>query len=264
MPKSFGRVHLVSSAAVIALVAGSTLAIAQMETAAATDAPADANPLVQAALAVAPAPVAEADAAVSADGVFRKITVPAKGLYRFEAPVGSGIKLSINGQLVIDASGAPVEDGGLITALQSLTPGDHAIEITGVAADAPELSGLTFSSIGSEPRPLMDASLSITPGEAATLAVANTALSPSATAPAVPQARCPAWRPARAKRRLPSVARPRNPAEQALWAPPLLAARWPKAAWAAGCALSMAAAAHAWPQPLRPRQRLAPHPAAAR
>ncbi|MEO1578823.1 MAG: DUF1800 family protein [Pseudomonadota bacterium] len=157
-----------------------------METAAATDAPAEANPLVQAALAVAPTPVAEpgSEAATPADGVFRKITVPAKGLYRFEAPVGSGIMLSINGQLVIDASGAPVGDATTITALHSMTPGDHAIEITGVDADAPELSGLTFSPIGSEPRPLMDASLSITPGEASTLAVANSALSPSATEPA--------------------------------------------------------------------------------
>lgn len=179
MHKTFGKAHLVSSAAAIALVSGATLALAQMDTT--PDPTPPAATLVPAALTLQPAIKAEAPS----DTLFRKITVPAKGLYRFEAPAGSNLKLSINGQLVIDTTGMPVGDAvAPITALHSMTPGDHALEISGEDVQSMDLSGLTLSPIGSEPRPLMEASLQINADEAATLSVANAALPPSATAAA--------------------------------------------------------------------------------
>ena len=172
MPKTFKRVELASGVAIIALISGASLALAQMD--AATDATPPTPTLIPAALGPTPAPAADPVAPVTSDALFRKVTIPAKGLYRFEAPQGSGIKLSIDGQLVIDASGLPNGDtGAAIPALISLTPGDHAIKIEGVDADAPDLSDLTFSPIGAEPQALVPASLDITEAEASELTVKN-------------------------------------------------------------------------------------------
>ncbi|MEM7719350.1 MAG: DUF1800 family protein [Pseudomonadota bacterium] len=134
-----------------------------------------------------------ADAAVSdeapeADGIFRKFTVPAQGVYRFEAAAGSGIELYIDGTLAIDTTGPVIDElEASIQAMQTLTPGDHVIRIKVEAENFASLETLTFGALGSEPMNLIAMSETISPADGMALAAKNRAVVPGTATAALPQ-----------------------------------------------------------------------------
>ncbi|MEL7150365.1 MAG: DUF1800 family protein [Pseudomonadota bacterium] len=182
MQKRFDRINLVSSAAVIALIAGGGMAAAQ-------DSGEGVNAerflsiarALQSEAAAAPAP---AEPTEETGGLFRKITVASQGVFRFEAPAGSGMELLVNGEVAIDTT-APSTAGGSVTALQTLTAGEHAIQIKLLGGRLP---GVSFGQIGSEPSDLVDVSQQVTVREGLALALRNSAIGSAApSAPASPQ-----------------------------------------------------------------------------
>ena len=122
------------------------------------------------------------------DGIFRKITIPAQGVFRFEAAAGSGIELYVDGTLAIDATGPALDDNDApVRALQTLSPGDHAIRIVVAAENLPALEALTFGALGAEPRSLLDVTQQISPDEGMSLAAKNSAVMPGTDTASLPQ-----------------------------------------------------------------------------
>ncbi|MGR3511119.1 MAG: DUF1800 family protein [Paracoccaceae bacterium] len=187
MQKRFGKINLVSGVAAIALFAGTGAVIGEQMM------PSTDNASAEKFLAVAramqednAAPGAATEAAeVETDGIFRAVTIPTQGVYRFEAPAGSGLQLYIDGALAIDTTGPALDgDDATVKALQTLSAGDHAIRIKVMADDLPALEALTFGALGSDPLNLIEMSRQITPDEGRTLAAKNASVLPTATASA--------------------------------------------------------------------------------
>ncbi|MEP1652107.1 MAG: DUF1800 family protein [Paracoccaceae bacterium] len=183
MRKSFYRIEMLSGVAAAALIAGTgTLFAEQMMPAADKD-------TSDRFLAVAKAMQGDADVAANdtpdvevEGGLYRKVTVPVKGVYNFAAAPGTGLKLYIDGTLAIDTTGPALEDDSTpIKALQALSAGAHAIRIEGADGNANALEVLTFAALGAEPRTLAEVSEEISPQEEATLAAENASVMPSTT-----------------------------------------------------------------------------------
>ncbi|MEM7472991.1 MAG: DUF1800 family protein [Pseudomonadota bacterium] len=181
----FYKAELSASVASIALIIGSGAAVAEQQSPG-QEANEKFMAVVQAmqsdasnsALVEANSP-SEVDVAVP-DGLFRKLTVATNGVYRFEAPANSGIKLFIDEVLAIDTTGEVTDpDAEPIKALQALSAGDHAIRIESADGGAELLEMINFGAIGSEPRNLALASSALAPMDGAKLAARNSALMPS-------------------------------------------------------------------------------------
>lgn len=84
-----------------------------------------------------------------------RLNVPAAGLFSLRAPANTGIQIFVDGMLTIDASGTRLETIGTeITGLMSLRPGDHVIEVRGIAPDHPDWFRITLAVAGGQPVPL--------------------------------------------------------------------------------------------------------------
>lgn len=182
MRKSFCRIELFSGVAAVALLAGAgTLYAEQMPVA-----KAEASERFLAVLKSEEATSGSVQSEASVDGVFRKITVPTQGVYRFETAAGSGVKLYVDGVLAIDTTGPVLENATPVKALQALTAGAHAIEVEASDSTIDPLMVLTFGALGSEPRALSEVSEEITAEEGTALAAKNAALMPSSSVAAAP------------------------------------------------------------------------------
>ena len=110
-------------------------------------------------------------------GFYRKITVPTQGVYRFEAVAGSGVRLYVNGALAIDATGPVIDEAETgVTALQTLSPGDHSVMIEVLGDDMAVVAGLVFGALGAEPRALIEVSTDISKEEGVSLAARNASI----------------------------------------------------------------------------------------
>lgn len=116
--------------------------------------------------------------------ILRKWTVPAAGLYTLRVPANSGMKVSLDGKLVVDATGSRLDDvGEAITALISLEPGDHVISITGITEENISLSEVTLNPSGETPVQLYKLTTEIDALEGEAILAAQTVLNtPSGTA----------------------------------------------------------------------------------
>ena len=180
MRKTFSKIELFSGAAAVALIAGSGALLADQRMPA-SDSEAGAR-FLAVAKAMQEGSETEPAIAVESDALFRKITVPVNGVYRFETASGSGLKLFVNDTLAIDTTGPVLdEDQAPIKALQTLSAGAHAIRIEVSGDNAAPLEALTFGALGAEPRTLAEVSEVITAEESATLAAQNGSMMPSAT-----------------------------------------------------------------------------------
>ena len=187
MRNTFSRIELFSGVAAAALIAGSGTLFAEQMMPLADKGASERFLAVAKAMQGGPdaAPVVDAEAG---EGIFRKITVPVKGVYRFEAAAGTGLKLYVDGALAIDTTGPALDETGTIKALQALSVGAHAIRVEGADGDLNALEVLTFAALGAEPRTLAEVSEEISPEEGAQLAAENASVMPSATtASAVPE-----------------------------------------------------------------------------
>jgi len=120
-----------------------------------------------------------AEAAVE-NTALRKWTLPSAGMYAIHAPGNSGVQISINGKLVVDATGTRLaEVGQNITGILSLQAGDHAIEVTGVDADQALLGSITVNAVGAEPQSLTDQTTAIEASEASEILAARASLDPA-------------------------------------------------------------------------------------
>lgn len=109
--------------------------------------------------------------------VLRKWTVQSAGTYTFRVPANSGIKVTINGALLIDASGTRADDiGKTITAFVSLEAGDHVVNMTGVSAENANIPLITVNAVGQDPRPLFEVSTGIDGAEVNAIAASNAGL----------------------------------------------------------------------------------------
>lgn len=119
-------------------------------------------------------------AAAVENGAIRKWTLPSAGMYAIHAPANSGLQISINGKLIVDASGTRSADvGQSITGILSLQAGDHAIEILGLDADRALLGSITVNAVGAEPQSLTDKTTAIKASEADEILAARTSLDPA-------------------------------------------------------------------------------------
>lgn len=187
MHKSIARTNLVCGVAAIALFAGTSMITAEQMISSADNQTAEKFLAVARAIqgeSTASAPAATEEAA-EADGIFRKFTVPTQGVYRFEAPAGSGIELFIDGTLAIDTSGPAIDDAP-VQAIQTLAPGDHVVRIKVSAENLDKLGSLSFGELGSEPLSLIDLSETISPGEGMALAARNKAVVPGTASASLP------------------------------------------------------------------------------
>ncbi|MEM6593190.1 MAG: DUF1800 family protein [Pseudomonadota bacterium] len=178
MIKNFNRLKLTTSAATLALIIGTHAAQAERspETAPTNDTFMDVIEAMQSDLGKN----AEGDAPVSpGEGVFRKLTVPTSGVYRFEAPVNSGLKLYIDEVLAIDTTGTATGEGS-VKALQALSAGDHAIRVEMADGGDSGFDLIDFGSLGAETVKLREATRSLPQSEAMQLAAKNKASMPSA------------------------------------------------------------------------------------
>lgn len=178
MSQKFKRFELATSAATLALVVGCGAAFAQQQ----NDAPVAGDKfmaVVESMQSVSAESTATPVDADSPNGEFRKLTVPTKGVYRFEAPANSGIKLYIDEELAIDTTGTGTGEG-TVKAIQALSAGEHSIRLETRDGSSADLAAINFGAIGSDPRSLAEATVSIAPSEALELATKNTARMPSA------------------------------------------------------------------------------------
>ncbi|MEM9970964.1 MAG: hypothetical protein AAF762_07675, partial [Pseudomonadota bacterium] len=85
--------------------------------------------------------------------------------------------------MVIDASGdATSSDDEPITALQTLSPGDHVIFVRTNDTDPFAIGSITFGALGDEPRSLLDATQEMTADDGMALTAENRALFSTRTA----------------------------------------------------------------------------------
>ena len=112
--------------------------------------------------------------------IYRKWTVAEPGMYAVHAPANAGLQISINGQLIVDASGTRMQEVGQeITGILSLQAGDHAIVIRGLVPDHPVLGRITVNAVGANRQPLLDGTAALTGQEAGEILAARASLDPA-------------------------------------------------------------------------------------
>ena len=113
--------------------------------------------------------------------VLRKWTVPIGGLFSIRTPANTGIKIFVDGQLLIDASGDRVQEvGEVITALVTLEPGDHAVKVTGMTEENLSIAAISINAAGENPIPFLALTTPIDAVEANTIVAERSVLNPRA------------------------------------------------------------------------------------
>ena len=112
--------------------------------------------------------------------LLRKWNLPAGGLFTLRAPANTGIKISIDGQLFLDATGTRSDDvGQMITALVTLAAGDHVVKITGVSEENISVAQITINAAGEDPLPFYALTTDVDPNEAAQIVASRAVLNPA-------------------------------------------------------------------------------------
>ena len=113
---------------------------------------------------------------------YRNWTVTAGGAYALHVPANSGITVSIDGRQVAAATGARLADAGqMITALLTLTAGDHVVMISGVSPDNAAIGAITVNLVGSPAQPFVAVSTTLDAEAVAELQAAGVVPASAAT-----------------------------------------------------------------------------------